>query len=114
MRKPLVVLTALGLLLSACSGSDAEETTTSTTAATTTTSEATTTTAPTTTVDDRETSPINGLPVDDPEVLDRRVLAVKIDNHPNARPQSGVNHADVVIEVLVERCHPFHHLVAAE
>ena len=102
MRKPLVVLTALGLLLSACSGSDAEETTTSTTAATTTTSEATTTTAPATTVDDRETSPINGLPVDDPEVLDRRVLAVKIDNHPNARPQSGVNHADVVIEVLVE------------
>jgi hypothetical protein len=102
MRKPLVVLTALGLFLSACSGSDAEETTTTSTTPTTTTTEASTTTAPTTTVDDREISPINGLPVDDPETLDRRVLAVKIDNHPNARPQSGLNHADVVIEVLVE------------
>jgi hypothetical protein len=25
-----------------------------------------------------------------------------MDNHPNARPQSGINHADAVIEVLVE------------
>ena len=103
MRKPLVFLTALGLFLTACSGSDAEETTTTSPVSSTTTTEAsTTTTAPTTTVDDRQTSPLNGLPVDDPETLDRRVLAVKIDNHPNARPQSGINHADVVIEVLVE------------
>ncbi len=104
MRKIWVVLTALGLLLAACSGSDAEETTTSaletsTTSSTTTT---TTTTTPTTTVDERPLSPINGLPVDDPELLDRRVLAVKIDNHPRARPQSGINHADAVVEVLVE------------
>ena len=45
---------------------------------------------------------INGLPVDDPELMDRRVLAVKIDNHPRARPQSGINEAEMVIEVLVE------------
>jgi hypothetical protein len=103
MRKPLVFLTALGLFLSACSGSEAEETTsTSSTPSTTTTTEATTTTAPTTTLDDRQTSPLNGLPVDDPETLDRRVLAVKIDNHPNARPQSGINDAEIVIEILVE------------
>jgi hypothetical protein len=34
--------------------------------------------------------------------LDRRAIAVKIDNHPNARPQSGLQHADGVIELLVE------------
>lgn len=104
MRRSLAVLTAFGLFLSACSSSGAEETTTSSTSTTTTstTIEETTTTSPTTTVDDRATSPVNGLPVDDPETLDRRVLAVKIDNHPNARPQSGINNADMVVEVLVE------------
>lgn len=102
MRRSLVVLTALGLLLSACSGADAEETTTTSLVTTTTVVETTTTTAPTTTVDDRETSPLNGLPVDDPATLDRRVLAVKVDNHPNARPQSGLMDAEIVIEVLVE------------
>lgn len=34
--------------------------------------------------------------------MDRRVLAVKIDNHPQARPQSGIDHADMVMEMLVE------------
>lgn len=102
MRKPLVFLAALGLFLSACSGPEAEETTTTSTPSTSTTTEATTTTAPTTTLDDRQTSPLNGLPVDDPETLERRVLAVKIDNHPNARPQSGLNDAEIVIEILVE------------
>jgi hypothetical protein len=47
-------------------------------------------------------SPLTGLPVDDPELLDRRVLAVKVDNHPLARPQSGLQDADVVLELLVE------------
>ena len=32
----------------------------------------------------------------------RRVLAFKIDNNINARPQSGLEHADLVFEVLVE------------
>ena len=47
-------------------------------------------------------SPINGLPVADPALLNRRLLAVKVDNHPNARPHSGINHADVVFEIRVE------------
>jgi hypothetical protein len=42
------------------------------------------------------------LPVTDPTLLDRRLLAVKIDNHPNARPHSGINHADAVFEIRVE------------
>ena len=46
-------------------------------------------------------SPINGMPVDDLHLLDRRLLAVKVDNHPNARPQSGINLA-MVFEIRVE------------
>ncbi len=44
---------------------------------------------------------INGLPADD-DLIDRRVIAVKIDNHPKARPQSGLEIADSVYEILVE------------
>ena len=76
-------------------------TTTEPPASTTTTEAATTTEAPTTTVAGA-TSQINGLPVDDPELLERRLLAVKIDNHPNARPHSGIEHADAIIELMVE------------
>ena len=83
------------------------------TGATTTTSEPSTTTAPTTSSSTTTTeatttsvvstmSPINGLPVDDAALLDRRLLAVKVDNHPLARPQSGINLADMVFEIRVE------------
>jgi hypothetical protein len=85
------------LLLAACNRS--ATTTTETTAPTTT---STTTTSTTTTTTPENVSPLNGLPVDDPLLLDRRVLAVKIDNHPSARPQSGIEHADAVIELPVE------------
>ena len=34
--------------------------------------------------------------------MERRVLGVKIDNHPLARPQSGIDQADMVMEMLVE------------
>ena len=44
---------------------------------------------------------INGLPADE-NLIDRRVVAVKIDNHPKARPQSGLQAADAVYEILVE------------
>lgn len=101
------LLVALALIAAACSGGGEADTTTSspptTDASTTTVEESTTTTeATTTTVDDRPRSPINGLPVDDPESLERRVIAVKIDNHWNARPQSGILEADAVFEIRVE------------
>ena len=108
MRTATAGFVALGLILSACAAGAAETTTTATTTTTTpttTSSSTTTTTVPpttTTTVDDRELSLINGLPVEDPLQLERRVLAVKIDNHPRANPQSGIDKADMVIEVLVE------------
>ena len=102
MRSRLSVV-ALVLAITACSGGAGDTTTTtSTTIATTTTQPTTTTEAPTTTIDDRPRSPINGLPVDDPELLERRVLAVKIDNHWDARPPSGILEAEAVFEIRVE------------
>lgn len=107
MRVTVFVL-CLALVAAGCGGDDAEETTTTTTVASTTTTRAATTTTTTTrattttTVEVGPLSPLNGLPVEDPESLDRRALVVKIDNHPNARPQSGLPHADMMIELPVE------------
>jgi hypothetical protein len=98
------------LLATSCSSSsEAAEisTTTTTTVAetTTTTLPPTTTTVPeTTTTTEPETDipqTINGLEAED-DVIDRRVVAVKIDNHPKARPQSALQSADAVYEILVE------------
>lgn len=103
MRTMLVKLVALGLIVSACSSGEADnvETTTTTTAPSTTTStEATTTT--TMPIESLDVSPVNGLGVEDPDLLDRRVLGVKIDNHRRAIPQSGIQHADMVLEMMVE------------
>jgi len=119
MRRALpALLAALALLLPACSGSGQAETTTTaattTTATTTTTTSTTTTTAPptttttstttttTTTLPPGSPAPLNGLPVADDALLSRRVVAVKVDNHPLARPQSGLQEADAVIEIIVE------------
>jgi len=52
-------------------------------------------------VDDRPRSPLTGLPTD-AERLARPVLIAKIENSPNARPQSGLDAADIVIEEVVE------------
>ncbi|HSJ27109.1 MAG TPA: DUF3048 domain-containing protein [Acidimicrobiia bacterium] len=100
-----VFVVCLALVAAACGGDDEPEPTT--TLPTTTTRPSTTTTirpttTTTTTVHVGPTSPLTGLPVEDEESLDRRALVVKIDNHPNARPQSGLPHADVVLELPVE------------
>ncbi|NQV08126.1 DUF3048 domain-containing protein [bacterium] len=71
--------------------------TTSSTSTSTSTSTTTSTTLPPVAV-----ASLNGLPLDDETLLDRRVVAVKIDNHAQARPQSGLMEADAVIELLVE------------
>ncbi len=108
--RPVLVALTLLLIATACSGDDAEPTTTTvlttlppvSTAAPATTAAPTTTEPTTTTTAAAPTSPLNGLPVDDATSLDRRVIAVKIDNHPDARPQSGLQEADVVYELIVE------------
>jgi hypothetical protein len=46
------------------------------------------------------TAPLTGVPVEQP--INRPALVVKIDNDPQARPQTGLNQADVVYEVRVE------------
>ena len=74
--------------------------TTSTTVAPTTTTAPTPTT--TTTLPVGPGSVFNAIPAEDPTLLERRALAVKIDNHPRARPQSGISQADLVYELLVE------------
>jgi hypothetical protein len=103
-RQQLLGVLVCLVLVSACSGNDQAETTT--TAPTSTTVPATTTTTTrattTTTIDDRPVSPLTGLRVDDPDSLDRRALVIKIDNHADARPQSGIAHADVMLELPVE------------
>ncbi|MDJ0665563.1 MAG: DUF3048 domain-containing protein [Acidimicrobiia bacterium] len=85
-------LTTLAPVDTAPATTEAPETATSTTAATTTT----TTTAP------LPASPLNGMGIADEAGLDRRVIAVKVDNHWNARPQSGIEQADAMYELLVE------------
>jgi hypothetical protein len=110
--KKLVVLTATIILATACGGDDPAPTTAElTTLAPVETSAATTdapatnaepTTSTTTTAVPLPPSPLNGMGVEDEAALDRRVIAVKIDNHWNARPQSGIEKADAMYELLVE------------
>ena len=113
MRRLPLFAAAAALVLTACSGSggvEATPTTTTTSTSTTSTSSTTTSTSTTTTSTTTTTlptgppSPINGLPVaeEDAYLLARRVLAVKVDNHPQARPQSGLQEADGVVEIIVE------------
>lgn len=45
---------------------------------------------------------LNGLEVTDPVLASRRPLAVVVENHPDARPQSGLSKADVVYETVAE------------
>jgi hypothetical protein len=47
-------------------------------------------------------NPLTGLKVDDPTLLQRRPIMVRIGNDPGARPQVGLNEADMVYEEIVE------------
>jgi DUF3048 family protein len=90
-----VLLTTLsvGVVLAACSSSPKPHQPAAAAKATTTT-----TTAPA-----APTCPLTGLPVaGGASVPQRPALAVKVDNYPTARPQSGLDKADVVFEEPVE------------
>ncbi len=121
IRSVLPIVVASGMILAACSGDDdtastttelvvstTEESTTSTTSSTSTSSTSTSTTsttmAPTTstTIPDIPRMPLTGNPINDPsEVPNRPAQAVKIDNVGPARPQSGLNEADIVFEEII-------------
>ncbi len=51
---------------------------------------------------DASLSPLTGLHVDDPALLSRRVLAVRVGNDPNIRPQEGLGLADIVYEEVMD------------
>ncbi|MDR2196445.1 MAG: DUF3048 domain-containing protein [Coriobacteriales bacterium] len=46
--------------------------------------------------------PLTGVQTDDEEATLRRILSVKIENTPDARPQTGLANADVIYETVVE------------
>ena len=46
-------------------------------------------------------APFTGLPADQ-ELLARSALIIKIDNHPSARPQTGLEMADIVFDIRAE------------
>jgi hypothetical protein len=97
---------AAALVAGACSGGSkaATPTTTTTIPAPTTTTSTTSTTGATTTTTAAPAAryAFTGLPVDNPGTEKRPALVVKIDNHRDAVPQTGLNQADVVYEEIVE------------
>lgn len=103
-------LAVLALLAAACS-TEPDEAADPSTSSTTTTAPPTTTTAPpststtletTTTIDPRFIAPLTGAVVEPDVDLDRPALVVKVDNHPNARPQTGLDQADIVFDLRAE------------
>jgi hypothetical protein len=112
MRTTLATVAVAGLVLVACGGGDAAAPdttaapTTSAAAASTTTEAATTvpgTDAPATTAAPAPAvMPLTGAPITEEGAEARPALVAKIDNHPQSRPQYGLNSADIVFEENVE------------
>jgi hypothetical protein len=100
----------VALLAASCGGGSSATPTTVTTVATTeapttvadTTTIPVTSVAPTTAAPCTTFAPLTGLCQSDPAAVNRPALVVKIDNHVDALPQTGLNEADVVYEELVE------------
>jgi Protein of unknown function (DUF3048) N-terminal domain/Protein of unknown function (DUF3048) C-terminal domain len=98
-RGLLALAGTAGLVLSACSGSPPSHQSSGHTTTTSTKTTTTTTTPPVAVA----SCPLTGAPVPGGGAVPQRVaLAVKIDNYPDARPQSGLDKADVVFEEPVE------------
>jgi hypothetical protein len=79
------------VVLSACGGSSSSST-------------ASTDSVPTTDpISEVPVNPLLGTPMEDPATASRPAMVVKIDNHPGARPQAGINQADIIFEENVEK-----------
>lgn len=101
----MFLATVIGLV--ACGGGSSGST--PTTSVPSTVPETTTTVSPSTLPETTTTTipvpvmPLTGLPVVDEAAAVRPAIVAKIDNHPGARPQSGLNSADIVYEENVEK-----------
>ena len=91
MTRALALVAALGLALAACGGGGDEDTA----SAKTTPSTAAKPAAP-------KLAPLTGLPDPDGAAQRRPVLSIKVENTPEARPQTGLDVADVVWDEVVE------------
>lgn len=97
------LLAAAALIVAGCSSSGSAATTTTEAPTTTTAAPTTTTAAPTTTTAAvAPVAPLTGLPAPAGIDLSRPALVVKIDNHPDARPQVGLDIADMVFDIRAE------------
>ena len=83
--------------LAACGGSTTSGSETTAPVDTTVAAETTTTTVAVV------VNPLTGEPSSDATTLSRPAMVVKIDNHPLARPQMGINQADIIFEENVEK-----------
>ena len=106
------LFTVAALSIAACGGGGSSTATTvsetsppttkqvasSTTVKSTTTSEGASTSSTSTTIAPDPVMPLTGLPITDPAVAARPAVVVKISNDPGARPQSGLEFADIVFE----------------
>ncbi len=109
-RGGLAAFISIGLLLSACGSSSSKTADSSvapqSSAPDTTAADSTTTTGDGIAVASTVASavfPLTGIATTDTQAIARPALVVKIDNHPLARPQSGLNEADIVFEENVEQ-----------
>lgn len=84
-------------ILGACGGSTPSVTSESVPTESTTIEPSTTTTVPIV------VNPLTGEPAADESILSRPAMVVKIDNHPKALPQFGINQADIIFEENVEK-----------
>ncbi|MGH2773055.1 MAG: DUF3048 domain-containing protein, partial [Actinomycetota bacterium] len=91
VRKLILLLAALMVALTACGGDDAK------TSGRPKSSEKSPTEPP-----KPKYCALNGKEVSSDFKADRPAVAIKVDNHPRARPQSGLEAADIVYEELAE------------
>ncbi|MCP5025156.1 MAG: DUF3048 domain-containing protein [Actinomycetia bacterium] len=106
LTRLVVLVAAFGLLAAACGGGSDDSPAADSADSTTTSSSPSATTEPVEvevgdTIPQGPLAPLTGLPI--ASEIGRPALAVKIDNlNAKARPQAGINEADVVFEIRVE------------
>jgi hypothetical protein len=115
----MTLAVALALALASCSGGSAAsptsqvaalpptptqpvdttpQTSSTSTSSTSTSTSTSTVPATTTTIAPTPVMPLTGLPITDPSIAARPAVVIKVSNDPGARPQSGINSADIVFE----------------